>query len=74
MDSLENKGTKFLLNFDASFEKCCNSKLLVDIATARRYGRLKALYIKLNLFHQKEIRRNVELQNTKMLSSSLPVM
>ena len=32
--SLKNNGTKYLLIFDDSCEEICNSKPLVDIATA----------------------------------------
>ena len=34
IDSLKSNGTKYLLNFDNSSEKICNSKAFGDIATA----------------------------------------
>ena len=38
LDSLENNDTKCLLIFDNSCEENCNSKRLVDIATAGTRG------------------------------------
>ena len=52
----------------------CNSKAFVDIATAGRHRGLSTIYIKHNLFHQSKLGRDVELQNTHIVSSSLPVM
>ena len=50
IDSLKNSGTKYLLIFDDSCEETCNSKALVDIATAGRHRGLSTSYIKHNLF------------------------
>ena len=63
IDSLKNKGTKYLLIFDDSCEELCNSKAFVDIATAGRHRGLSTIYIKHNLFHQSKLGRDVELQN-----------
>ena len=41
IDSLKNNGTKWLLIFDDSCEEICNSKALVDIATAGRHRGLR---------------------------------
>ena len=68
-DSLENNGTKYLLNFDDSREKICNSKAFVDIATAGRHRGLSTIYIKHNLFHHSKLGRDVELQKTLKLFS-----
>ena len=54
IDSLKNIGTKYLLFFDDSCEKICNSKALVDIATAGGHRGLSTIYIKHDLFHQTE--------------------
>ena len=67
IDSLENNGTKYLLFFDASCKEICNSKAIVDIATAGRHRGLSTLYIKHNLFHQSKLGRDVELQNTHIV-------
>ena len=64
IDSLKNKGTKYLLFFDGSCVEICNSKAFVDIATAGRHWGLSTIYIKHNPFHQSELERDVELQNT----------
>ena len=48
--SLKDNGTKYLLIFDNSFEKICNSKAFVDITTAGRHRGLSTIYIKRNLF------------------------
>ena len=63
IDSFKNNGTKYLLIFDNSCEKICNSKAFVDIATAGRHRGLSTIYIKHNLFHQSKLGRDVELQN-----------
>ena len=43
IDSLKNNGTKYLLIFDDSCEKICESKASVDIATARRHRGLSTI-------------------------------
>ena len=50
-DSLRNNGTNYLLILDSLCEEVCNSKALVDIATAGRRRELNFLYIKHSLFH-----------------------
>ena len=67
IDSLKNNGTKYLLIFDDSCEKICNSKAFVDIATAGRHRGLSTFYIKHNLFQQSKLGRDVELQNTHIV-------
>ena len=52
LDSLKNNVTKYLLIFDNSREEVCNSKAIVDIATAGRHSGVSTFYIKRNLFHQ----------------------
>ena len=64
IDSLKNNGKKYLLIFDDSCEEICNSKAFVDNATAGRHRGLSTIYIKLNIFHQSKLGRDVELQNT----------
>ena len=71
-DSLKNNGTKYLLIFDDSCEKICNSKAFVDIATAGRHRGLSTIYIKHNLFHQSKLGRDVELQNTHIVLFNFP--
>ena len=71
-DSLKNNGRKNLLIFDDSCEEICNSKSLVEIATAGRYRGLSNIYIKRNLFHQSELGRDVELQNTHIVLFKSP--
>ena len=72
IDSLKNNGTKYLLIFDDSCEEICNSKAFVDIATAGRHRGLSTIYIKHNLFHQSELGRDVELQNTHIVLFKSP--
>ena len=50
IDSLRNNGTKYVLIFDDSCEKICNSKAFVDIATTGRHRGLITIYIKHNVF------------------------
>ena len=72
IDSLKNNGTKYLLIFDGSCEKICNSKAFVDLATAGRHPGLSTIYIKHNLFHQSKLGRDVELQNTHIVLFKSP--
>ena len=73
IDLLKNNGTMYLLIFDDSCEEICNSKTFVDIATAGTHRDLSTIYIKNNLFHQSKLGRDVELQNTHIVPSSIPV-
>ena len=59
--SLKNNGTKYLLIFDNFCLKICNSKALIDIATAGRHREMRAFYIKHNFFHQSKLGRDLEL-------------
>ena len=72
IDSIKNNGTKHLLIFDVSCEEICNSKALVDIATAGRHRGLSTIYIKHNLFHQSKKGKVVELQNTHIVRFESP--
>ena len=71
-DSLKNNGTKYLLIFDDSCEEYCSSKALVDIATAGRHRGLSTIYTKHNLFHQSQLRKDLELQNTRIVVFKSP--
>ena len=62
IDSLKNNGTRYLLLFDVSCEKICNSKTSVGIATAGRHGGLITIYIENSFFHQSILGRDIELQ------------
>ena len=72
IDSLKNNGTRYLLNFDNSCEKIFNSKAFVDIATAGTHQSLSTIYIKQNFFHQSNLGRDVELQNTHIVLFKSP--
>ena len=72
IDSLKNNGTKYLLIFDDSCEKICNSEASVDIATTGRHRGLSTTYIKHNLFHQSKLGRDVVLQNTHIVLFKSP--
>ena len=72
IDSLKNNGTKYLVNFDDSYEEIYNSKAFVDIAAARRHRVLSTIYIKHNIFHQRKLRREVEVQNTHIVPFKSP--
>ena len=45
IDLFKNNGTKYLLIFDDSCEKICNSKAFVDIATTGKHRGLSTIYI-----------------------------
>ena len=68
----KNNGTKYLVIFDDPCEEICNSKTFVNIATARRHGRLSTIYIKHNFFHQSKLGRDVQLQNTEIVLFKSP--
>ena len=70
--SLKNNSTKYLLIFDDSCEKICNSKVFVNIAFAGRHRGLSTIYIKHNLFHHSKLGRDVELQNTHIVLFKSP--
>ena len=70
--SLRNNGTKYLLIFDDSCAEICNSKELVDIATAGRHRGFSTIYIKHNLFRQSKLGRDVELQITHIVFIKSP--
>ena len=72
IDSIKNNGTKYLLIFDDSCEKICNSKAFVDIATAGSQRGLSTIYTKHNFFHQSKLGRHVELQNTHIVLFKYP--
>ena len=72
IDSIKNNGTKYLLIFDDSGEKICNSKAFVDVSTAGRHRALSTIYIKHNLFHQSKLGKDVELQNTHIVLFKSP--
>ena len=72
IDSLENNGTKILLIFDNSFEEICKSKAFVVIATAGRHRGLSTIYFKHNVFHQSNLGRDAELQNTLFVLFNSP--
>ena len=64
INSSKNNCTKYLLFFDDSCAKTCNSMKFLDIATAGRHRGFSTVYIKHNMFHQSKLGRDVELQNT----------
>ena len=72
LDSSKNNGTKYLLIFDNSCEKICNSTAFVDISFAGREYELSTIYIKPNLFHQSKLWQDVELQNTHIVFLNSP--
>ena len=72
IDSSKNNGTKYLLVFDDSCEKICNSKAFVDIATTGRHQGLSTVYNRHNVFHQSKLGRDVELQNTHIVLFKSP--
>ena len=72
IDSLKNKGSKYLLIFDDSCEEICNSRALVDIATAGRHRGFSTIYIKHNLFNQSKLGRDFELQKTHIVLFKSP--
>ena len=67
IQTLPNNGTKYLLIFGDSCEEISSSKVFVkfvEIATACRHKGLRTVYIKHNLFHQSQLGRDIEPQNT----------
>ena len=62
INSLKDNGIKYLLIFDDSCGQICNSKEIVDIATAGKHRGFSTIYIRHNLFHQSKKGRDVDLQ------------
>ena len=72
IENLSKNGTKYWRIFDDSSEKISNSKQIVKIATGGRHRGLNTVYIKHNLFHQSNLGRDVELQNTHIVLFKSP--
>ena len=72
IDSSKNNVTKHLFIFDDSIEENCYSKAFVDSASAGRHRGLCTVYIKHNLFHQRKLGRDVEIQNTHIVLFKCP--
>ena len=72
IENLPNNGSKYLLNFDDYCYEILISKQFVKVATAGRHRALNTIYIKHNLFHQSELGRDVELQNTHIVLVKSP--
>ena len=72
IENLSNKGTKNLLIIDDPCEEISISQQFVKIATAGRHRGLNTLFIQYNLFHQSELGRDVELQNTHIVLIKSP--
>ena len=64
LDSFKSNATEYLLLSDYSCEQKCNSKAFAYSAAAGKHCGLSNFYIKHNLFHQTELGRYVEFQNT----------
>ena len=72
IESTKSNGTKYLLTFDHSCEILCSSKAFLATATAGRHRALITIYIKHNLFHQRNLGRDVELQKTHIVLFKSP--
>ena len=67
INSLKKNGTKYLLIFADSCAEICNSKVFADIATNGRHRGFSIIYFKHNVFRQRKLGRDVELQNTHIV-------
>ena len=72
IDLLKNNGTKYILILDDSFEEMCSSKEFVKIATTGRHRGFSTVYIQHNLIHKSTLRRDIELQTTRILLFKSP--
>ena len=72
IENLHNNETKYLLKFDDSCEEISHSKLFVNVATAGRHRSLNKIYTKHNLFHQSQLGRDVEVQNSNVVLFKSP--
>ena len=72
INSLKNNSINYLLIFDDSFAKVCNSEEFVDFAAASRHRGFSIMYNKHNSFHQSKLGRDVELQNTHIVLFKSP--
>ena len=67
IENFSNNGKQHLLLFDGSCEEILNSKQFLKTATTGRHREMNAIYVKRNLFHQSELGRDTEVQNTHSL-------
>ena len=72
IENLRNYGTKNLLLFDEYCEEISISKQFVKIASAGRHRGPNTINIRNNLFHQRQLGRDVELQNTHIVLFKSP--
>ena len=72
LKSLKNNNTEYLLFFDNSCEKICNSKVFLAIATVGRHRGFSTIHIKRNLFRQSKPGWHVELQNMHIVFFKSP--
>ena len=72
IDSLKDNCKKYLLNFDNACGEIYISKAFVGLDTSGRHRGLGDVYIKHNLFHQSNLRRDVEVQNTHIVPFKSP--
>ena len=70
--SFKNNGTKYLLVFDDSCERNCNSEAFVDITTAGRHRVSSAIYVQHNLCRPRKLGRDIELRNTQIVLLQSP--
>ena len=74
IDSLRNNGTKFLLIFDDSCDKICNSKVFVGIDTAGRRRELSTTYTNQTWFIKANMNETLSSKTVTLFSPKLPVM
>ena len=67
IDLLENNRTKYLLIFDDSRQKSCNSREFEEIAVAGRHPGLSTIQMKHYFFHKSKLRRDIDHQNTQIV-------
>ena len=72
IESLKENGTNYMLIFDNSCERICNSKVFVNFATAGRLRGLCTISIKQNLFHQSKLGQDVDLEDTHIVHFTSP--
>ena len=73
IDSLKNSGTQYLVIFDDSCEKICNSKAFVNIATSRRHRGLSTIYFRQNLLPQSKLGETLSSKTCTLFSSNVPI-
>ena len=67
IDPPENKGRKYSITSDDSFDEICDSKAFFDTATAGRHHGFDSIHMKNNSLQRSKLRRDAVPQDTHIV-------